>query len=243
LILKHTVPSRAVRTIWGAIENVPPPAVPTIRPVEIQITDPEQLEGWLKNSNTNPQRILAVLYKVGVGANLGDMESPPLNPAFPHVEEDDYSIIDIPAENSDYEEGKHQVNAKGLREYMPSTDASNQRLIQTLIRYRERQQDAIDDLDPICLRKYPSGVGVADPNFLQGTIWIPAEIAAKRAANALAAADPGVGGYGGSGGGGGGLGPPPPPGGPHPPLGGSDGGGSGLVGGGGDGDGDGGGHH
>ncbi|RPB06482.1 hypothetical protein P167DRAFT_580463 [Morchella conica CCBAS932] len=34
LILKHTAPGRAVRTIWGAIENVPPAAVPPVRPVE-----------------------------------------------------------------------------------------------------------------------------------------------------------------------------------------------------------------
>ncbi|KAH8145181.1 uncharacterized protein LAJ45_10845 [Morchella importuna] len=71
----------------GAIENVPPAAVPPVRPVEVQITDSEELEG--------------------AGANLGGAESPLLNPAFPHVEEDDYSMIDIPAEDSDYEEGKH----------------------------------------------------------------------------------------------------------------------------------------
>ncbi|KAH8146315.1 uncharacterized protein LAJ45_09758 [Morchella importuna] len=115
LILKHTAPGRAVRTIWGAIENVPPAAVPPVRPVEVQITDSEELEGWLKNSNARPRRILAVLHRAGAGANLGGAESPPLNPAFPHVEEDDYSMIDIPAEDSDYEEGKHRINAKGLR--------------------------------------------------------------------------------------------------------------------------------
>ncbi|KAH0607332.1 uncharacterized protein H6S33_003320, partial [Morchella sextelata] len=114
LILKYTAPGRAVRTIWGAIENVPPAAVPPVRPVEVQITDSEELE-----------------------------ESPPLNPAFPHVEEDDYSVIDIPAEDSDYEEG---------------------------------------------------------------TIWTPAGIAAKRAADALPAADAGGGGGGSSGDSGGGGG-------------------------------------
>jgi hypothetical protein len=38
-------------------------------------------------------------------------------------------MIDIPAEDSDYEEGKHRINTKELRVYMPRTDASNQRLI------------------------------------------------------------------------------------------------------------------
>jgi hypothetical protein len=45
LILKHTAPSRAVRTIWGTIENVPPAAVPPVHSVEVQITDSEELEG------------------------------------------------------------------------------------------------------------------------------------------------------------------------------------------------------
>jgi hypothetical protein len=58
---------------------------------------------------------------------------------FPHAQEDDYSMIDIPAENSDYEEGKHRINGKELKAYMPRTDASNQRLIQTLVRCRDRQ--------------------------------------------------------------------------------------------------------
>jgi hypothetical protein len=75
LILKHTAPSRAVRTIWGAIENVPPAAIPPVRPVEVQITDSEELEGRLKNSNANPRRILAVLHRAGTGANLGGTES------------------------------------------------------------------------------------------------------------------------------------------------------------------------
>ncbi|KAH8144326.1 uncharacterized protein LAJ45_11688 [Morchella importuna] len=96
LILKHTAPGRAVRTIWGAIENVPPAVVPPVRPVEVQITDSEELEGWLKNSNARPRRILAVLHRAGAGANLGGAESPPLNPAFLHVEEDDYSIVTEP---------------------------------------------------------------------------------------------------------------------------------------------------
>jgi hypothetical protein len=65
--------------------------------VEVQITDSEELESWLKNSNARPHRILAGLHRVGTGANLGGAESPPLNPAFRHVEEDNYSMIDIPA--------------------------------------------------------------------------------------------------------------------------------------------------
>jgi hypothetical protein len=229
--------------------------------VEVQIPDSEELEYWLKKSNARPRRILAVLHRAGAGSTLGGAESPLLNSAFPHIEEDYYSMIDIPAENSDYEEGKHQINAKGLRVYMPRTDASNQRLIQILVRYRDRQQDAIDDLDSKYFRKYPLGVGVADPNCLQGTIWKTAGIAAKRAADVLAAADAGVGGGDGGGGGGdgGGLGPPPPPGGggglgPPPPPGGGVSGGSARGGGGGGGDasaggggngggGDGGGHH
>jgi hypothetical protein len=93
LILKYTAPGRAVRTIWEAIENVPPAAVPPVRAVEVQITDSEELEGWLKNSNARPQRILVVLYRAGVGANWGGAESPPLNQAFPYIEEDDYSMI------------------------------------------------------------------------------------------------------------------------------------------------------
>ncbi|KAH0611253.1 uncharacterized protein H6S33_011680 [Morchella sextelata] len=128
---------------------------------------------------------------------------PPLNPAFPQVEEDDSSMIDIRAEDSDYEEEKHWINTKGLR-------------------HRNRQQDATDDLDPKYIRKYPLDVRLAYPNFLQGTIWTPAGIAAKRAADALTVAGAGGGrgsGGGGShsgggvGGGGSGLGPPPPPGG------------------------------
>jgi hypothetical protein len=199
-----------------------------------------------------------------VGANLGGAESPPLKPAFPHVEEDDYSMIDIPAEDSDDEEGKHRINAKELRVYMPRTDSSNERRIQTLVRCRDRQQDAIDDLDPKYIRKYPLGVGVAELNFLQETIWTHTEIAAKRAADALTTTGTGGGGGGSGGGGGGGsLGPPPTQGGcggggrglgPPPAQGGCGGGGpaggSGGVGGGGpaegggDGDGgDGGGHH
>jgi hypothetical protein len=145
-----------------------------------------------------------VLYRAGAGANLVSAESPPLNLAFPHIEEDDYSMIDIPAEDSDYKEGKHRINAKRLRVYMPRTDASNRRLIQTLVRGRDRQQDATDDLDPKYIRKYPLGVGVAEANFLQWTIWTPVGIAAKRAADALAAAGAGGGGGGGRGGGGGG---------------------------------------
>jgi hypothetical protein len=198
--------------------------------VKVQITDSEELEGWLKNSNARPQRILTVLHRVGTGANLGGTESPPLNPAFPHVEEDDYSMIDIPAKDSDYAEEKHRINAKVLGVYMPRTDASNQRLIQTLVRNRDRQQDAIDDLDPKYIRKYPLSVGLADLNFLQGTIWTPARIAVKRDVDQLVAA--GAGGSGDGGGGGGDLGPPPPPG---------DGGSGGQAGGGGGGDG--GGHH
>jgi hypothetical protein len=96
LILKYTAPGIAVRTIWGAIENIPPAAVPPIQPVEVQITDSEKLEGWLKNSNARLRRILVVLHRVGAGANLSGAEVPLLNPAFPHVEEDDYSMIDIP---------------------------------------------------------------------------------------------------------------------------------------------------
>jgi hypothetical protein len=112
LILKQPAPARAVRTICGAIENVPLAVVPPVQPVEIQITDSEELEDWLKNSNARPRRILAVLYKAGMGANLSGTESPPLNSAFPHIEEADYSMIDIPAKDSDYKEGKHRINAK-----------------------------------------------------------------------------------------------------------------------------------
>jgi hypothetical protein len=118
LILKYTAPGRAVWTIWEAIENVPPAAVPPVRWEEVQITDSEELEGWLKNSNARIQRILAVLYRAGVDANRSGAEPPLLNPAFSHIEEDDYSMIDIPAEDSDYEDGKLQINAKGLRVYM-----------------------------------------------------------------------------------------------------------------------------
>jgi hypothetical protein len=107
-----------------------------------------------------------VLHRAGMGANLSGPESPLLNSTFPQIGEDDYSMIDIPAEDSDYKEGEHQINAKGLRVYMPRTDASNQRLMQTLVRRRDRQQDTIDDLDPKYFRKYPLGVGVSDPNVL-----------------------------------------------------------------------------
>ncbi|KAH8144279.1 uncharacterized protein LAJ45_11747 [Morchella importuna] len=200
LILKHTASGSAIRSIWGALDNVPPASNPPVRPMEVQITDSEEVEGWLKNSVGRPRRILAVLHRA-----------------------DDYTMIDIPTEDSDYEEGSHRINAKGLRVYLPRTDASNQRLIQTLVRRRDRQEDAIDDLDPKYLRKYPLGVGVADPNFVQGVIWTPAGIAAKRAADALAAAGGGGGGGGGGvGGGGGGGGGNSPPGGP--PGGGGDGG-------------------
>jgi hypothetical protein len=134
--------------------------------VVVQISDSEGLKGWLKNSNTRPQRILKVLHRAAVDANLGSAESPPLNRTFPQIEEDDYSIIDLPAEDSDYEEGRHRINAKELRVYLPRTDASNQRLIQTLVRSPDRQENAIDNLDPKYLTKYPLGVGLADPNFL-----------------------------------------------------------------------------
>ncbi|KAH8148287.1 uncharacterized protein LAJ45_07740 [Morchella importuna] len=140
LILKHTAPGRAIRSIWGALDNVPPASNPPVRPMEVQIIDSEEVEGWLKNSVGRPRRILAVLHRAGAGANLGGAESPPLNRALPHIEEDDYTMIDIPAEDSDYEEGSHRINAKGLRVYLPRTDASNQRLIQTLVRRRDRQQ-------------------------------------------------------------------------------------------------------
>ncbi|KAI5843138.1 hypothetical protein DFP73DRAFT_527795, partial [Morchella snyderi] len=203
LIMKHTPPDRAIRSILGALDNVPPASNPPVRPMEVQITDSEEVEGWLKNSVGRPRRILAILHRAGAGANLGGAETPPLSRAFPHIEEEDYTMMDIPAEDSDYEEGNHRINAKGMRVYLPRTDASNQRLIQTLVRRRDRQQDAIDDLDPKYLRKFPLGVGVADANFAQGVIWTPAGIAAKRAADALAAA-PGGGGGGGGGGGDGG---------------------------------------
>jgi hypothetical protein len=49
--------------------------------------------------------MIAVPHRAGADINLGGTESPPFNSAFPHVEEDDYSMIDIPAEDSDYEEG------------------------------------------------------------------------------------------------------------------------------------------
>ncbi|KAI5846450.1 hypothetical protein DFP73DRAFT_593514 [Morchella snyderi] len=140
--------------------------------MEVQITDSEEVEGWLKNSVGRPRRILAVLHRAGAGANLGGVESPPPNRVFPHIKEDDSTIIDVPAEDSDYEEGNHRINAKGMRVYssLTRTDASNQRLIQTLVRRCDRQQDAIDDIDPKYLRKYPLGVGVADPNFVQGLL-------------------------------------------------------------------------
>jgi hypothetical protein len=76
LILKYIALSREVRTIWRAIENVSPAAVPPLRSVEVQITDSEELEGWLKNSNARPQRILAVLNRAGMGANLSGAEPP-----------------------------------------------------------------------------------------------------------------------------------------------------------------------
>ncbi|KAI5839090.1 hypothetical protein DFP73DRAFT_530371 [Morchella snyderi] len=183
LILKHTGPGRAVRTIWGALDNVPQASNPPVRPMEVQITDSEEVEGWLKNSVSRPWRILTILHGAGAGANLGGAESPPPNQAFPHIEEDEYTMIDVTAEDSDYEEGNHHINSKRMRVYLPRTDAN--------AKY---------------LRKYPLGVGVADPNFVQGVIWTPAEIAAKRAADALAAAGGGGGGGGGSGGGGGGPG-------------------------------------
>ncbi|KAI5836694.1 hypothetical protein DFP73DRAFT_532538 [Morchella snyderi] len=165
LILKHTPPDRAIRSIWGALDNVPLASNPPVRPQEVQITDSEEVEVWLKNSTSRPRRVLAVLHRAGAGANVGGAETPPLSRAFPHIEEDDYTMVDIPAENSDYDEGNHRINAKGLRLYLPRTDASNQRLIQTLVRRRNRQQDAIDDLDPKYLRKYPLVVEVADANF------------------------------------------------------------------------------
>jgi hypothetical protein len=43
LILKYVAPGRAVRTIWGGIENVSLAAIPPLRPVEVQITDSEEL--------------------------------------------------------------------------------------------------------------------------------------------------------------------------------------------------------
>ncbi|KAH0610146.1 uncharacterized protein H6S33_012692 [Morchella sextelata] len=154
------------------------------------------------------------------------LNPPPLNRTFPHIEEDDYSTIDLPAEDSDYKEGRHRINTKGLR---------------TLVRRRDRQQDATND----------------------GIIWTVAGIAVKRAADTVAVAGGGGGGVegggggggGGSGGGGGdgggggggGLGPSPPPDGSGggEPAGGSGGGGGGgpAGGGGGGGGGNGGGHH
>jgi hypothetical protein len=37
-----------------------------------------------------------VLHRAGADADLGGAESSPSNPAFPHVEEDDYGMIDVP---------------------------------------------------------------------------------------------------------------------------------------------------
>lgn len=94
-----------------------------------------------------------VLHRAGADANLGSAESPPLNRAFPHIEKYNSSMINIPAEDSDYQQGWHRINAKGLRAYLPRTDGSNQRLIQTLVRGHDRQQDSIDDVDPKYFRK------------------------------------------------------------------------------------------
>ncbi|KAH0604498.1 uncharacterized protein H6S33_006875, partial [Morchella sextelata] len=63
LILKYNAPGKAVRTMWEAIGNIPPVAVPPVQPVEVPITDSEKLDGWFKNSSARPWRILAVLYR------------------------------------------------------------------------------------------------------------------------------------------------------------------------------------
>lgn len=61
-------------------------------------------------------------------------------------------MIDICADKSDYEEGKHRINAKRLMVYVPGTGCRNKWLSQTLVSIHKRQQEAIDDLAPKYIR-------------------------------------------------------------------------------------------
>lgn len=89
------------------------------RAVEVPITVSEEIESWLMNNNTRLWRPLVVLHRAAIGDRLLGAECPLFNLAFPHIGKADYSIINIAAKNSDYEEGKNRKYAKGLSVYMP----------------------------------------------------------------------------------------------------------------------------
>lgn len=184
MIMKHTMPDRVIRTIRGAIANALPPlpgAPQNDLPV-VQITDSEELEGWLANTTARLQRVLAILHREQAGFGESGNESPPSHQRFPHIEETDYSILDIPAEDPSFDP-HFRVTNTGCRVNMPRTFESFQRIIQEYVVRRDRQQDGITHLEPIYLRKFPDAVCVGDPNFQLGKIWTQAEIVANRAAD------------------------------------------------------------
>ncbi|KAH8144276.1 uncharacterized protein LAJ45_11760 [Morchella importuna] len=75
LILKHTAPGRAVRTIWGAIENVPPAAVPPFGGggTNYRFRGARRL---VEEQQCQASEDIGVLHRAGAGANLGGAESP-----------------------------------------------------------------------------------------------------------------------------------------------------------------------
>lgn len=170
LARKHMAPERAARDFYGAIETPgPAPAnapydVPYGDPACVQLTDAEEVEAWVSSSNARPLRVLVVLHRTQRG-----IQTPP-PPGFPYVHDQDYTMLDMPAEDSDHDE-KMRVNRHGMKVAMPRTDEPFQRLIRKIVIRRDRQQTHLDRVTTAYLIKYPDGIIPANPLWSHDRIW------------------------------------------------------------------------
>ncbi|KAL0630443.1 hypothetical protein Q9L58_010710 [Maublancomyces gigas] len=115
---KHMPEGRAVQAIFGATDNPPTAAGadgPFSNPAHIQLTDAEKVEAWVTSSYARPLRAQVVLHR----ALRSDQTPPPYD--FAYIENDDYTMIDMPAEDSDCDENM-PVTKEGKRVGMPRTD-------------------------------------------------------------------------------------------------------------------------
>ncbi|KAL0630997.1 hypothetical protein Q9L58_010150 [Maublancomyces gigas] len=110
--------------------------VPFGNPAHIQLTDAEEVEALVTSSNARQLRAQVVLHRA-----LGGDQTPPPD-CFAYIEDEDYTIIDMPAEDSDHDENMI------IEKVVIRRDRQSEALARHSAAYRKRFPDAIVPGDP-----------------------------------------------------------------------------------------------